>query len=344
MKVLFVRTASFIASRAMFSRLLALLECLDRRRANLLVVLMYHRVDVPEAQPALYPGLISATPELFDLQMSYLKENYRVVSVAEVLAARRNGTPLPPRAVLITFDDAYNDFADHAWPALKRHGLPATLFVPTAFPDSPELMFWWDRVYHVVSSLPPNRMFDTPIGRLPTATSEQRQLAYTRLNQHVKMLPHCEAMAFVDRLCAEFDPPRAHQSVLGWDALRMLVREGVTLGAHTRTHPMMNRISIEEARAEVVGSLHDLEREIGAAAPIFAYPSGHFSAEIARMLEQQGLALAFTTMSGINHMRDINWLEIRRLNVGRRTTLAILRAELLSWSRYLYRWRALFDG
>jgi len=344
MRALFVRVTSLVAARPAFARLLTLLEWLDRWRTEALVVLMYHRVDLPEARPALYPGLISATPELFDLQMRYLAAHCRVVSMAEVLTARRNSAPLPRRAVLITFDDAYCDFAEHAWPSLKRHGLPATLFVPTAFPDSPGRMFWWDRLYQAVSAVPPGGVLGTPLGRLPAATPQQRQLAYAQLNRHVKSLPHADAMAFVDRLCTELDFAGAEPAVLGWDALRSLARAGLTLGAHTRTHPMMNRISLDEAGAEAVGSLLDLKREIGTADPIFAYPSGHFSSEIARMLEQQGFALAFTTISGINDMREIDWLELKRVNVGRRTTLPILRAELLSWSRHLYRWRALFEG
>src|SRR2546421_516354 len=122
-----------------FSTFLALLERIGDPRPNVLRVLTYHRVDEPGARPKLNPGLISATPEVFDQEMSYLAANYHVVSMPELLQAYRTGTPLPPRAVLVTFDDAYCDFAEHAWPTLKRYRLPATLFVPTAYPDQPAL-------------------------------------------------------------------------------------------------------------------------------------------------------------------------------------------------------------
>lgn len=57
----------------------------------------------------------------------------------------------------------------------------------------------------------------------------------------------------------------------------------------------MNRVALEEARDEAIGSLHDLEREIGSTLPIFAYPRGEFNEEVATMLAREGFKLAFTT-------------------------------------------------
>src|SRR3712207_2813854 len=141
----------FATRSAAFSRFVGFLERADPQSPNLLRVLTYHRVDEPDAQPTLYPGLISATPAAFEQQMRYLSKHYNVVSMAEVLAAFQ-GAALPPRSVLVTFDDAYRDFAEHAWPTLRRYRLPATVFVPTAFPDRPQRIFWWDQLYHAVNT------------------------------------------------------------------------------------------------------------------------------------------------------------------------------------------------
>jgi peptidoglycan/xylan/chitin deacetylase (PgdA/CDA1 family) len=103
----------------------------------------------------------------------------------------------------------------------------------------------------------------------------------------------------------------------------------------------MNRVSLEEVRAEAVGSLRDLEREIGPVPPIFAYPSGGFNDAVVRVLKREGFALAFTTVRGINDLGAADRLRMRRINIGRRTTLAVLRARLLPWSLYLNRWRPL---
>jgi peptidoglycan/xylan/chitin deacetylase (PgdA/CDA1 family) len=335
------QVSSFATRNAVFAKVLSLLEQADSRRTNLLRVLTYHRVDEAERHPALYPGLISATPEAFDQQMSYLAANYYVVSMPELIDACRSGRPLPPRAVLVTFDDACRDFAEHAWPTLKRYHLTATLFVPTAFPDHPERGFWWDQLYQAVSATARRDSLDTPLGHMPLRTPTERTRTYAQLKDYVKTLPHQAAMAWVEQTCADLGTPPPLHNVLSWDDLRRLAREGVTLGAHTQTHPLMNRVTPEEVCAEAVGSLRDLEREIGQALPIFAYPSGGFNDEVVRVLRREGFKLAFTTVRGVNDMREADRLRLRRINIGRRTNLSLFRARLLPWSLYMNRWRPL---
>ena len=68
----------------------------------------------------------------FREQMRYLKTNgYRVVSLAEFVEFTRLNRQLPQRAVVLTFDDGYRAFKDHAYPVLKELGFTATLFIYT---------------------------------------------------------------------------------------------------------------------------------------------------------------------------------------------------------------------
>ena len=70
---------------------LGLLERLARGNPGGLHVLMYHRIAEPEAEPDLYPGLISATPSEFEAQMEALRVRHRVISAAELVDALREG-------------------------------------------------------------------------------------------------------------------------------------------------------------------------------------------------------------------------------------------------------------
>jgi peptidoglycan/xylan/chitin deacetylase (PgdA/CDA1 family) len=90
------------------------------------VVLMYHSISVGSSP-------LKTSPALFLEQMEWLKRNASVVSLAELVASLEQATPLPPRAVVLTFDDGFSDFHSEAAPILKRLGLPATVFLPTAF-------------------------------------------------------------------------------------------------------------------------------------------------------------------------------------------------------------------
>jgi hypothetical protein len=222
----FHRIATAAVEVAAGSRLLDLLERRGGSDARVLRVLTYHRVIDPGDAP-LYPGVLSATPSGFAAQMRALAERFRVVPIAEVVTALRERAPLPPRALLITFDDAYRDFAEHAWPVLKSLGLPVALFVPTAFPVQPDRTFWWDRLYRAVVSARRDDPLPSAAGRLLLNTPVERERSFCRVRDRVKALPHREAMELVARVCSELEPSPLAGEVLSWDQLRGLAREGV---------------------------------------------------------------------------------------------------------------------
>lgn len=325
------RVVSAAAGSAALAEFVTLLEHLNRRPGERFHVLTYHRVDEPAAHPTLHPGLISATPADFEAQMAYLAGHYDVISMVELLAVFAAGASLPRRAVLVTFDDGYRDFAVHAWPILRHHRLPVTLFLPTAYPDRPERAFWWDRLYAALRGSSCSTV-DAPMGRLSLATPGQRERAFRYLKEQVKTLPHTQAMSWVDQTCAALGGASPEPWILGWSEVRRLAAEGVTLGAHTRTHPMLNRIPPDEARAEVAGARADLAREVGSTPPILAYPGGGVSDAVVQVLAEDGIELAFTTWRGGNDRRRADPLRLRRVGIGSRATLAVFRARLLPWS------------
>jgi peptidoglycan/xylan/chitin deacetylase (PgdA/CDA1 family) len=287
----------------------------------------------------LHPQIISATPENFSRQMRFLAKRYRVVSMPEVLETIAKKQPLPQRAVLVTFDDAYFDF-DIAWSILKSLKLPATLFVPTAYPDQPERAFWWDRLYRAFLNTARIELRSTPIGILPLANAKMRQQSLKRLQYHIKNTPHHEAMRLVDEICDKLDSaPVVQKSVLSWNELRQLAKEGVTMCAHTQTHPIMTQLTPEDLRREVVGSQDDLKREIGETLPIFCYPGGSHDEAVVEVLREENFTIAFTTMKGQNDLRTADLLRLRRTNMTRRTSLPIFCAKLWRWGAYLDRWR-----
>ena len=309
-------------------RFLGLLERAESRRGNLLRVLTYHRVQ---------------DASLFGEQMSYLKARHRVVSVQDLLAAYTQGKELPPRSVMITFDDAYRDFAERAWPVLRELSLPVAVFVPTAFPDNPGAVFWWDRLDWAFERTPRRDEVSTPAGRLRLGTAAERRQGLSLVKRFLKEQPLTELERLVAEVCSPLAAPPAPQEVLGWGELRRLAREGVVLGAHTRTHPFLSRLTPEAARAETLGSLADLRREIGEVLPIFAYPDGRHNQLALEAVRAAGFTLAFTTRRGTNDLRRAEPLALRRINITRAAPLSTLRARLLHSSIYLNPWRRFFD-
>jgi len=86
-------------------------------------ILNYHHVhDGPD-------GAFRITPEKFRSQMEALLAQWYVPITLETLLDARRGGPLPAHAILVSFDDGYQDFVLHAWPVLRALHVPATLFV-----------------------------------------------------------------------------------------------------------------------------------------------------------------------------------------------------------------------
>lgn len=311
-----------------FEYFIALLERVEPERANSLRILTYHRVAPVDEQPNLSPPLLSATPEGFNKQMRHLARHYCPISMQDLFEFYDHGTRLPRRAVMVTFDDAYSDFARYAWPIMKQYQIPATLFVPTAYPDQPERYFWWDRLYHAIKDTS-HTSLQMEAGVIPLETPEQRTIAFKHLRGYVKTIPHVKALAWLEDVYRQLEAPPPTHSVLTWDELRQLYNEGVTMGAHTRTHPMVHRITVQEAREEAVGAFYDLQQQLGDVPPIFAYPSGGFSDEVVQMLDQEGFAFAFTTVKGINDLKTADRLRLRRINVGRLAPSGLIRAKML---------------
>lgn len=308
-------------------------------------VLTYHRVGERPSRAAagsrvFSPSMLSATPSEFDRSMRWLSQHAQVIDIAEVLASVRENRPLPDRAVLLTFDDAYRDFGEIAWPILRTYRLPATLFVPTAFPDGSQPEFWWDRLYRALASAPVESWSCEPIGRISLRNDREARTAFTRLRAHVKALPHADALRFVDQVCRELQcPPAAERSVLNWDELRDLAGDGVTLGAHTRSHPILTKLSADERRAEIQGAREDLLREIGSSRPVFAYPSGITDPAIVSLVRNAGYELAFSTEPGQNRMATADPLQLRRTNVTVKTSARLLPLRLTAVGHAVDRWR-----
>lgn len=115
---------------------------LGSRAAGSLGILTYHRIA------AEVPGLPRPThnvaPRRFREQLLGLRERgFRVWPLDRILAWRARGMPIPPRTIVVTFDDGFQTVYTTAWPILQELQIPATLFLTTAFLDS-EAPFWFD--------------------------------------------------------------------------------------------------------------------------------------------------------------------------------------------------------
>lgn len=297
------------------------------RSAGRLPIVTFHRVSSAEESTHLLPSLRSADPTMFEHHIDRLARHHRFLGVDELLAVRRGEAPPAPDTVLLTFDDAYRDFATNAWPVLRARRIPVLLFVPTGFVGT-QRAFWWDAVHQAIS-----RTAECSLQwrgrRLDLSDERTRAKVARQVRDETKQLPHDEAMAAVDDLVRRSGVDVEPATILDWDELRGLRNEGVTLAPHTRTHAFLDRVDPRRARQEIEGSMADLEAQVGACPPVFAYPSGQVDAACRRVVAEAGIEVAVTTRRGVNRLGDADWLGLDRINVGASTAPAALEAQLL---------------
>ena len=294
-------------------------------------ILLYHRVN-DERHP-FFGGLPTTA---FAAQMEALARWFRVLPLAEIVE-RAAKDDLPPRALAITFDDGYRDNYENAFPALRRLGLPATVFLTTDFIGT-DRKLWHDRLAGTVTRTALRSATCSGL-ELDFASRIGRRDAFRALAARLRSLPEEGKLRELEAIEALLEPPGVgggdapSRIMLDWDEVRAMSREGIAFGAHTATHAILTRIPLPEARAEIERSRDAVRANVGCDTTLFAYPNGRegdFNPSIQTLVRDAGFKAAVTTVWGGNTARTDCFALRRQPGSGRDTALFGLRT---AWYR-----------
>ncbi|MGQ9627153.1 MAG: polysaccharide deacetylase family protein [Anaerolineae bacterium] len=301
----------------------------DRKRRSsrkpTVTILAYHRIGCPESEGrGLDSKLLSASPAGFNWQMEYLRSHFEVLSFEDMVDRFRMGQPLAPNTALVTFDDGYRDNYDLAYPILHRHDLPATIFLTTGLIGSKQRM-WWDELAAIIGTTEAKRVCVPGLGEIRLETSRDRVRTKERLRHHFKAISEDERRdglnALMSELGSRMQPEFEERVHLSWDEVRVMNRNRITFGAHTHSHTILTRVSMERAEQEIADSKRIVERELGQPVRFFAYPNGQpgdFNAHTRMMLIEHGFEAAVTLVHGSNSLGNdcADLFALRRIYVG----------------------------
>ena len=316
----------------------ARMTTLSRHRA--FSVLAYHRVlrRMPDDSWPFDPGLISADEMEFDWQMRFLRSEFHVMALSELLTRADESRPLPPRAVAITFDDGFSDNYHVALEVLERHGLPATLFVSTEWVDR-QAPIWFELCSYACMTLPVGAIVTDLIGQpLPMADDIASRRRSTRLLlSRLKRVPNDVRLELVDEIRRRLDTERfemlwrGESAPLIWDEVRAMRRRGVEIGSHAVSHPILSQLSDAELDREVTHSRERLQIELGEPIDLIAYPvGGHhaYDARVVRAARRAGYRYGVSYIPGTNLQGRFDGFGIRRQHVELGTSRARFEALL----------------
>src|ERR1700742_5192997 len=146
------------------------------------VILMFHHVR-PWRPRAFAPNnVLEITPEFLDFALTELrKEGFEIIPLAAVPDRLRSDVRGPPFAAL-TFDDGYRDNVEHAWPVLKRHRAPWTVFITTDFAEGVGRLWWLELEQAVASMDRVTLVLDGERLDLPSRTAREKQSAFSAIH------------------------------------------------------------------------------------------------------------------------------------------------------------------
>lgn len=298
----------------------------DHMRRDLRI-LAYHRV-LTVVDPNAFDfdlELISASADQFRDQMQLLKRRYVPMRLGDVVAAMDAGGQVPPNAVVVTFDDGYDDNYRVAYPILREFGVPATFFVSTGHIDT-GLAFAYDWLVYMILCTKAQRLSLPELDirqPMPGNRIERRVLA-ARLLREVKTLDDEAQQALIVRLEKEWSMPRAANVAdccpMSWDMLREMHAAGFEIGSHGVHHRMLAKLTQADLEAELGVSRTMLERELGITTRMIAYPVGGdlaFDARVKQSTRMAGYDAACSYICGTNTWGSMDRYALLRLPVER---------------------------
>jgi peptidoglycan/xylan/chitin deacetylase (PgdA/CDA1 family) len=263
---------------------------------------MYHRISPPGSTEG-----ISA--DVFRQQMEMLKRSFNVMTLNELMRFHDNGYT-PDNAVVVTFDDGYHDFADYAFPILRELNIPATLFVTTGFVGG-DLWLWPDQIrYALDNTKVPKIQLPGVSGSLNIA--EEPEQCWHRIADHCMLVSNTEKLTLIDTLFERLDiekpvtAPAAYRP-LTWDQIREMKEQGLEVGSHSHSHPILTQLDDDELRMELAFSREAIQKQLNVATPAFCYPNGQkidFDARVQAKVREAGYEYAIAAFPGADPLHD----------------------------------------
>ncbi len=309
---LFARTASSLGA-------LMVLETLARR--DCLMILNYHRIGDRYATE-FDEGMFAATAEGLEEQVKYLRKKYSVITLDEAVDLVVSNKGFRGVAVLITFDDGYADNYHRAFPVLHSLGVQGTFFLVSSYLSQP-VVPWWEKIAYWVRNCPKETLriaypepaeFFLPPGRRSAVINQ-----VLHFFKSPKTTDGARFLAELEQECAVRKPFRSDSRLfMTWEMAAEMARAGMGIGSHTKSHPILSKLSRADQLKEVKESRELLSSRLGVPIQALAYPVGartSFNQDTVSALREAGYRAAFSYYGGLNRMGRTSCFDIQRFAI-----------------------------
>ena len=246
------------------------------------------------------------SPRFLDRTIRALKRwKYDIVTMDEV-CRRAVSPPSPARFVALTFDGGYKDLAATAYPILQKHGVPFTVYLPTAFPDGLG-QAWWLALEQMVGR--ENRIslvMDRKERHFMIHQMQAKYELYELLSGWLRALAPADQAFAIKDLCKRYSVDMealSREASMDWDDLAKLAADpNCTIGSATVNYPALSSLRDAEAQREIAMGKAVAQAAFHREVRHFAYPFGDREAwrrQHVVMADEAGFTSAVSALSGI---------------------------------------------
>ncbi len=303
-----------------------------------LSVVMYHYVR--DLKSSRFPKIKGLDFKLFVEQIEYLRRHYQFVTAEQVVRSLDDSEPLPEKAVLLTFDDAYIDHYTHVFPFLDRLGIQGSFYVPVmavsenTVLDVNKIHFTLagqlDKTYLV-------RTIESHLDRLRAdhaiepfddlvqkfAKPSRHDIAEVMLIKN--LLQHGLPLEIRSRIADELfvqtvgmdEASFSRELYMSTEQVKAMQRHGMHIGCHGYNHFWWNKLDRAAVENEIDKSLSYL-LDIGVAKDMWTacYPYGSYDDQAIEILVERRCKFALTTEVGVANLLRDNRHKLPRLDTN----------------------------
>ncbi len=284
-------------------------------------------------------------------QLRLLTRRYHVISPEDFLRWSEGKLSLPPRSILLTCDDALRNTLTEMVPVLQELGVSCLFFATGASVDETPSMLWYEELYLMLLDA------SQPIIRLPeggvsigSIAPKEKHSCWWSLVEWLSQFDRELRRRFLDQVRDQLKLPdnwrerlvenstlAARFLTLDLAGLQQLAAAGMSIGAHSLSHPILSRAPEDLAWREISESRAVLEKALGQTVWAFGYPFGNANTVTGRDLrlaERAGFRCAFMNAGG-GFGAKINRFAVPRVHVTADMNLAEFEAHAVGFYRTL---------
>jgi len=283
-----------------FLYLTGLPKILRLSKRNHLTILCLHQISDEEDY-----FFNPITPYQFEELIKYVLRHYTVISFSELAEIKK---PLVKPALILSFDDGYYNFYEHALPILDKYKLASNHNIVNECANT-NAVIWTQRLNYIFNHCRENNLklnFGINFSDEAEREAEQSWMSYyLKILTHLLQTPKPERMKLISEKENELSLTLKYK-MMGWEEIAECSKYMVEIGSHTYTHDILPTISDRKIlEFETVKSKTEIEERIGKEVNIIALPNGQGSESIDDFIRQADYKYLLYVNDGINKFPNI---------------------------------------